>query len=280
MPRQIFILLVWLTAGSAAAATPKADAFWRQGDYRNAFAQAFEPATHGDAHAQYLLGEAYRLGRSVDPNFPLAQDWYARAARQGNIAAATELGLLYARQRLDREALPWLSLAALRGEPRALASLAALYFNGTGVERDPVLAVALMSRAAAAGLAEAKLRLITLRAALPPPVQSQGMALAAGGWADALRPAADQSRPRAPAVRTASVRTTAPKAIDVTPFHVQIGAYWTQAAAERAWALLGERLVGTKQAEHIVMRADPVYRLHAQFAGFETARNFCRRLEQ
>jgi TPR repeat protein len=266
MARLPLFLLLWLAASAAAAGTPKADALWQRGDYRAAFAQAFEPALHGDAHAQYLLGEAYRLGRSVDPNFPLAEDWYARAARQGDVAAATELGLLFADQRRYEEALPWLSLAAARGELRAMCSLAALYFNGAGTARDGPLAFALMARAAGAGLPEARARLATLRAALTPDMQARGAALAAGPWAKALPP-------------VAIVRASPPTVRQEVDVRIQVGAFRSAAAAEKAWSLLSQRIEGIRQTDHAIVRAGAFYRLQARLTDAAQAQSFRRRLD-
>ena len=71
---RALIALAWtmLCAVGVTAAVPRAQVLWAQGDFRSAFAEAFEPALQGDREAQFLLGEAYRLGRSVDANPALA----------------------------------------------------------------------------------------------------------------------------------------------------------------------------------------------------------------
>ena len=268
MRSLLTLLLLAFCASAAAAAVPQADALWQQGDYRGAFAQAIEPAIRGDAHAQFLIGEAYRLGRSVDPNVPMAEDWYERAARQGDVGAATELGLLLIGQHRETAALPWLTVAAQHGEPRALCSLAAFYYNGDGVPRDEVRAFALMSRAAATGLPEAQARLGTLRTLVSPEVQSQSAALGA-----AAIPAA-ASLPATTAVQIAEQR---PKL--AAPVHIQVGAFRSATAAERAWLELTGKIDGIGEASHAVVRAGNVYRLQAQLADDAAARDFRRRLE-
>jgi len=267
MRALLTFLLLALWAAAAAAAVPQADALWQQGDYRGAFARAIEPAIHGDAHAQYLIGEAYRLGRSVDPNFPLAEDWYERAARQGDVGAATELGLLLIGQHLEAAAAPWLTIAAQHGEPRALCSLAALYYNGDGVPRDEARAFALMSRAAAAGLPEAQTRLATLRTLVSPEVQSRSTALGA-----AAIPAA-APLPVAPVIETAE-RSAKP----ASPVRIQVGAFRSATAAEQAWSKLTGKIEGI-EAGHAVVRAGAIYRLQAQLADDDAARDFCRKLQ-
>jgi TPR repeat protein len=267
MRALLTFLLLTLWVSAAAAAVPQADSLWQQGDYRGAFAQAIEPAIHGDPHAQFLIGEAYRLGRSVDPNFPLAEDWYERAARQGDVGAATELGLMLIGQHLEAAAAPWLTIAAQHGEPRALCSLAALYYNGEGVPRDEARAFALMSRAAAAGLAEAQARLATLRTLVSPEVQSQSAALGPAAIPAAAAP------PAAPTVQIAEQRTK-----PAAPVRIQVGAFRSATAAEQAWSKLTDKIEGL-EAHHAVVRAGAVYRLQAQLADDDAARDFCRRLQ-
>jgi TPR repeat protein len=269
----LIVLALWQSV--AAAAVPAADALWAKGDYRGAFAAAIEPAIGGNAHAQFLIGEAYRLGRSVDPNIPQAEDWYARAARQGDVGAATELGLLLASEHMEAAALPWLTLAARHGEPRALCSLAALYFNGDGVGRDEALAYALMVRAARTGLPEAKTRLATLRTLLSDDAQNRGETLLASAIPDVPAPPPVAATPLPFASRAAPAAAAgSPSA----PVRIQVGAFHTAAAAERAWALLSGRMAGLGEVDHAVVQAGAVYRLQARLPDTRAADDFCHRL--
>ena len=295
----LVVLAMWQSL--VVAAVPAADALWDKGDYRSAFAAAIEPAIRGDANAQFMIGEAYRLGRSVDPNFPQAEEWYARAARQGHIAAATELGLLLAGQHREAEALPWLTMAAQHNEPRALCSLAALYFNGDGVERDEAFAYALMVRAARLGLPEAKTRLATLRSVLSDAAQNRGEELLATAIPAVAAPPSMQPQPQQlaaiapppPAVRAvpaahrqATVRvaasTTAPISAAFSPaatIRVQVGAFRTASAAHRAWGVLAARINGLEQVNYAVVRAGAFYRLQARLPDRDSAALFCGRLK-
>jgi uncharacterized protein len=262
----LLMLAVWQS--TAAAAVPGADALWDQGDYRGAFAQAIEPAIRGDAHAQFLIGEAYRLGRSVESNVPQAEDWYARAARQGDVRAAAELGLLLAGTHFESAAVPWLTMAAQHGDPRALCSLAALYFNGDGVGRDEAMAYALMVRAARTGLPEAKARLATLRSLLSDDAQTRGEALIASALP--MIAATPVSPPVPPPL---------PPAVPLAaPVRIQVGAFRSAAAAEQAWALLSGRIDGLAQTDHAVVRAGGFYRLQAHLPDKDAAALLCRRL--
>jgi len=160
MSRKVYLTTaLWAVSQISLAGVPEARALLSAGDYRRAFAEAAEPANQGDREAQFMLGEAYRLGRSVEPNVLIAEDWYTRAAKQGHVGAAAELGLLYSARHAWTSALPWLAFAASNNEPRAMATLAALYYNGDGVPRDEAAAISLMTQAAAQGLPEARERL-------------------------------------------------------------------------------------------------------------------------
>ncbi len=255
-------MVLWLVAGAAGATVRKADALWSRGDYRGAFAYAIEPAQHGNAHAQFLLGEAYRLGRSVEPDLATAEDWYSSAARGGDIAAATELGLLHVREHQPADAVEWLTIAAREGEPRALCALAALYYYGDGVRRDQPMAFALMARAADMGLPDGRARLATLRAMLPTEVQPQ---------ADALALAQAANLPRTP---KSAARATIPSGA----IRIQIGAFPSAAAAERGWGLLTAKRADTGTVDHAIIHVGRHYLLQASLSDRHSARNFSRSL--
>ena len=69
----------------------------------------FRPlADRGDADAQYAMAQAYFLGRGVPQNSNLAEQWYERAARQGNEEAQANYGLLLFQNGRRREAMPWI----------------------------------------------------------------------------------------------------------------------------------------------------------------------------
>jgi len=294
----LIVLALWQSL--VVAAVPTADALWDKGDYRGAFAEAIEPAIRGDAQAQFMIGEAYRLGRSVDPNFPQAEDWYARAARQGHVGAATELGLMLAGQHREAEALPWLTMAAQHNDPRALCSLAALYFNGDGVERDEAYAYALMVRAARTGLPEAKTRLATLRSVLSDAAQNRGEELLATAIPNVappppMQPQAQQFAVVTPPQRATPVAPNAPRQSIVrvaaatkaltslrspgAAFRVQVGAFRSAAAAHRAWGVLAARVNGLEQINYAVVRAGAFYRLQARLPDRDSATLFCDRLK-
>ena len=81
-------------------------------------------AAHGDADAQFLLGNWYEYRRGVAQDNTAATTWYRKAAEQGHALAQHALGFMYAHGRGvahdDVEAYMWFNLAASRtsGEDR------------------------------------------------------------------------------------------------------------------------------------------------------------------
>ena len=141
--------------GMALADVNAGVAAWEQGDYAAAVAQWREPAAQGDADAQFNMGQAYRLGRGVEQNTRQAEVYYAKAAAQGHLKAADNLGLLLFQGGRQQEAMPYVLDAASRGDPRAQYLLGIAHFNGDLVERDWVRAYALLTLANSAGLPQA-----------------------------------------------------------------------------------------------------------------------------
>ena len=177
-----------LAAGSAGDVKDGVDA-WTRGDYPAAIAQWRGPAESGDADAQFNLAQAYKLGKGVPADLKLAEDLYAKAARAGHLQAADNYGLLLFQSGRRTEALAWIVPSADRGEPRAQYVLGTAYFNGDLVPKDRIRAYALMSRAAATGLEQARESLAAMDEAIPLAERQQAVVLAAQleGQAQALR---------------------------------------------------------------------------------------------
>ena len=178
-------LMVAAIALAAAAGVPQAYAdvkdgvdAWGRGDYEAAVAQWAGPAAKGDPDALFNMGQAYKLGRGVPKDLARAEDFYARAARKGQIRAADNYGILLFQTRRQAEAIPWLTASADRGEPRAMYILGIAAYNGDYVAKDPVRAYALLTRASAAGLDQANASLAAMNEALPLETRQQGAALA------------------------------------------------------------------------------------------------------
>jgi cell division protein FtsN len=132
---------------------------WGRGDYAGAVAEWKGPAAAGDADAQFNLGQAYKLGRGVPMDLNQAAIWYERASKQGHLQASDNYGLILFQNNEREKALPYLTAASARGEPRAQYVLGTGHFNGDFVPKDWVKAYALMTRASAQGLPQASTNL-------------------------------------------------------------------------------------------------------------------------
>ncbi|MGK2912293.1 MAG: SPOR domain-containing protein [Sphingobium sp.] len=183
-----FVLAAPLTAlvldGLLFPASAKADVktgvdAWTQGDYDKAISEWRPLANAGDADAQFNMGQAYKLGRGVPKDIPLALEWFRKAAERGHLKASDNYGLLLFQAGRRDEALPFLRKSADRGESRAQYILGTAMFNGEFVEKDWVTAYALMSRAASSGLAPASASLEQMNNYIPADQRKKGLALAA-----------------------------------------------------------------------------------------------------
>lgn len=152
---------------------------WQQGDYAKAIAEWRPLAQAGDPDAQFNLGQAYKLGRGVQPDLPVALDWYRKAAAQGHLRAEDNLGLLMFQQGDRAGAMPYLQRAANRGEPRAQYIVGTALFNGDMIGKDWPRAYALMTRASASGLPQASTSLEQMDKYVPEDQRKQGLAMAA-----------------------------------------------------------------------------------------------------
>lgn len=102
-------------------------------------------------------------------NKAVALDWFTKAAAQGDAAAQSNLGYMYATgtgvDADDTTAAGWYRNAAQSGLPRAQAALALFYEKGRGVEADQTEALRWYQTAAQSGLPAAQIRLGQLQAA-------------------------------------------------------------------------------------------------------------------
>ena len=89
------------------------------------------------------------------PILPRPRSCFGKAAAQGHLHASDNYGLLLFQRGERAKALPYISAAADRGEPRAQYLLGIANFNGDNVPKDWVRAYALVSLAQQAGLAQA-----------------------------------------------------------------------------------------------------------------------------
>ena len=274
--RLIALILALLAAAAPATAQSVKAGIeaWQRSEYAAAVAIWRPLAEAGDADAAFNLGQAYRLGRGVPLNLAAAQTWFERAARDGHVDAQTTLGLLLFDIGNRVTGLRWLRSAAERGEPRALLIYGTALFNGEGIPRDPVLAYAYVSRAAAQGLAPAKRTLAEMDQLLPLEERRKGVALAQEKAAAerlaaakpttvaTAKPAAKAPAAKAPAAKPPASKPPAAKAAPAKPaatatmapagpgWRLQLGAFSTRAAAEALFRKLsaGGMIAGRQPA--------------------------------
>jgi TPR repeat protein len=178
----------------AAIATPaQADVkagvdAWSRGEYKKAVDIWRTDANAGDADAQFDMGQAYRLGRGVPVDLPVAAEWFRKAAVQGHVEAITNYGLTLFDEGKHGEAVPWLEKSVARGEPRAQMTLGTMLYNGDGVDQDFPRAYALLVRSTASGLPRAAEVQAQMDQYIPLPDRQKGLELAKRYEAQAQRP--------------------------------------------------------------------------------------------
>lgn len=255
----IEVTLVAAVPASAQNVRAGIDA-WAAGKPEQAVAIWKPLAERGQADAAYNLGQAYKLGRGVPADLAMAQRYYEQAARAGHLEAKTSLGLLLFQNGNRSGAMRWLREAADAGEPRAMLVYGTALFNGDGVPEDRVRAYALVSRAAAQGLAPARSTLDEMDQIIPLEDRKKGVALA---QQMVSRPAtvAASSKPAPPPKAAAPQKIASTQAKPVVPgvppalsapaakagagaFRIQLGAFRDRAGAQKLYASLAPRLNG------------------------------------
>jgi cell division septation protein DedD len=179
--------IILATMPAAADVKAGVDA-WSRGDYRKAVEQWRPDAIKGDPDAQFNLAQAYKLGRGVPLDMPMAESWFRKAAMQGHSQAEDNYGLVLFDQGKRKDALPWLEKSAGRGEPRAQLVLGTMLFNGDAVAKDWPRAYALIVRSAAAGQPKASGVQAQMDQYIPAGDRQKGLELARQYEDDARRP--------------------------------------------------------------------------------------------
>jgi cell division septation protein DedD len=245
------VALVLIAAAPASSQSVRAGIeAWGAGKPAQAVAIWRPLAVKGQADAAFNLGQAYKLGRGVPADLAEAQRFYEQAARSGHLEAQTSLGLLLFQNGDRTAALRWLKQAAESGEPRAMLIYGTALFNGDGVTEDRIRAYALVSRAAAQGLAPAKITLGEMDQLIPLEERRKGVALAKQLATANLPQAAKATKSTvAPKTGAATVRAAPSSASPVAAtgaFRVQLGAFRDTGSAQRLYAQLGPRLAGAR----------------------------------
>ena len=96
-------------------------------DYESAISIYDHLARSGDPDAAYLLASMYRVGRGVDKDPELANEWMLKAANAGHARAQYNMGQLsLSEKQSQEEARAWFEKSALQGHVMAAESLKAL----------------------------------------------------------------------------------------------------------------------------------------------------------
>lgn len=207
MGRKFLITLAMaggLITSAASADTKARISAWTAGNYFEAVTQWQGPADSGDAEAQYWLGQAHRLGKGTVQNLAVAEDYYAKAAAQGNIAAADNYGLLLFNRGEKERSIPYLRAAADRGDARAQYMLGLAHFNADGVDEDWPRAYALISLSKKQGLEQAAAALEQIEQHISQDQRLQGMALVEAMKSQIWVSTTGESGPPAPALALAA----------------------------------------------------------------------------
>jgi cell division septation protein DedD len=275
----VFGALVGLAAPAAAQSVKAGIQAWQKSDY-SAAVKIWRPlAEKGDPDAQFNLAQAYRLGRGVPTNLAAAQTWLERAAGQGHVDAQTTLGLLLFEGGNRTAGVRWLKMAAEKDDPRAMLVYGTALFNGDGVTQNASGGYALVSRAAAKGLAAAKATLAQMKEVMPPEARKK-VAAAIARSKPAAKPvpaktaATKQPKPTtAPAASAAAARPPASGA-----WRIQLGAFSQRSAAETLFRKLsGNAALSGRSASYVP--AGAVVRLQVgPFESRDAAANACRSL--
>jgi TPR repeat protein len=256
------VALAALMAAPGRAQTVKAGVeAWQRSDYAAAVAIWKPLADKGDSDAAFNLFQAYRFGRGVPMSLADAQTWFETAARKGHVDAQTTLGLLLFQNGNQTGGLRWLKAAAEKGEPRAMLVYGTALFNGDGVQQNPVLGYAYVSRAAAQGLGPAKETLAQLDRILPLEDRRRGVAIAIDKARAAPAPTSKPARPARTATTTPA--KTPPKAASPTPaaaasgaWRIQLGAFSQRASAEALFRKLsGNSALAGRRAFYVPVGA-------------------------
>lgn len=147
------------------------DYYERQGSRQKAFNCYLKGARKGDDNCQCTVGEMYRDGEVAqrDPyceparaeskrprgepmpygDFSHAQEWFAKAAEQGNVLAMAWLGQLHLSDKDPVSAAPWLLKNADHGGVVSQLHVAGMFRKGEGVPKDLVSAYMWANLAAA-----------------------------------------------------------------------------------------------------------------------------------
>ncbi len=237
-----------------------------------------------EASILYERAQAYRLGRGQPVDFDRALQLYREAAAAGHLKARDNYGLLLFRQGEREAAIPLITEAAKRGDPRAQYVLGIAHFNGDWVPKDWVQAYALVTLASTGGMPQARAALAQMDKHIPIRQRRLAQALVRQfETGEALIPAPTAPLPeRNPAIAATSASSQAAEAsVDSGiqgEWTIQLGTFAVPGNAERLWSTLSSNPI-LAGADAEFSSSGPFTVLRASgFADREAARETCRAL--
>jgi TPR repeat protein len=108
--------------------------------------EVFSPLADQEvAEALYYIGFMHMKGFGVPQDHKVAAEWYEKAAEKGSVPAMNNLGFVYAKgdhgmQQNYKQAAKWYRMAAENGDVAAQFNIGRMYLEGTGVDKDPIMA--------------------------------------------------------------------------------------------------------------------------------------------
>lgn len=121
-------------------------------DFPKAMKLFMGAAIKGDKNAQFAVGRMFFEGRGVERSLSSAEEWYRKAADQGQAAAQFNLALLLVTDPArSTEGLDLLKKSATAGNSEAQMTIGELYLRGNGVTQDFATAKGWFEKAAAQG---------------------------------------------------------------------------------------------------------------------------------
>jgi len=166
--KKIFIL-IFATVSLFANDFDLAIKDYEKGDYVKALNTFYMLAKNDDAKAQYNVGFIYANGLGVEKNLMLAQQWYEKAAKQGNGAAQYNLAQLYQEEgqkdaHAYEKAKYWYEKAIEAEIKDAYTNLGVMYLEGLGVEKNQNKAFGFFEKGASLGDGASQVNLAVLYA--------------------------------------------------------------------------------------------------------------------
>jgi len=166
--KKIFIVMI-LVLGVYANEFNQAVEDYKNGDYIKALNTFYALAKEDDAKSQYNVGLLYANGLGVQKDLVEAQQWYEKAAKQGNGAAQYNLAQLYHLQgqkdvHAYERAKYWYEKAIEAGIKEAYNNLGTLYLKALGMKKNEQKAFELFSQGTQNGDGAAQVNMAVLYA--------------------------------------------------------------------------------------------------------------------